>query len=114
VALEDDVALSAVAEDRGDLTLIGLGKQAVLHHVGDDIDLAAVHIVIARHQQQPVMRQRLGGLGDEHWPERLVQPVPGQPVLLGAPRKGQVAGEDHQVRHPAGRDLAGDEAGKVM
>jgi hypothetical protein len=45
-------------------------------------------------------------------PKRVVQPVPRQPVLLGLPRKGQVAGEDHQIRHQAGLHLAGDESGQ--
>ncbi len=59
VALEQDLALVAAGQDRGDLILITPcivpAEQSVLDHAGGGVDLIAVYVVVAGHEQQPLM-----------------------------------------------------------
>jgi hypothetical protein len=47
-------ALAAVFQDAGDPVLIAFGQQPVLDHGRHVIDLVAVRVVVAGHQEQAV------------------------------------------------------------
>jgi hypothetical protein len=86
--------------------LVGRCQQPALHCLGDEVDLAAVDVVVARHEQQAIAPQTFG----QCRPKLALEPFPGELVLLGFSGKRQITAEDHQVRRqPLLLDISLDE-----
>lgn len=111
MAVEQDVALPIIAENRRDL-LLALARvkpfleQALLGRFGYEINFAAIDIMVARHQQQAVFRRAA-----ELLPEP-VEPSPRELILVGPAGERQIAGDRHQVWRQPPPGLFADEIGQ--
>jgi hypothetical protein len=112
MTLEEHSPLDVVTKDGGDLPLVASGKQAVLNDAGDSVDLAAVHVVIPRDEEEAVEAKRAGPMHESR-PKLFLQPRACQVVLLGSAGERQVAGDDHQVRRQTRSGLLRNEPCQV-
>ena len=97
MTLQENTALAGIAEHRSDRFLIGASQQGGLRALADDVDLATIHVVVARDHEKTFVEE---SIADGRQQAR-VEPLPGYLVVFPFPRVGNVAGNRHQVGRQA-------------
>ena len=95
VAFQKNTALVGIIQHRCDGLLVALSQQGGLGTLADDVDLPAIHIVIAGDHQNPL----LGELGRQTLSQTLVDPFPSFFVVFGGACPGDISRDRHDVRN---------------